>query len=405
MSRFYIPNNLSTIYEASENSHSNTSTLLTGTFILNSVEIHVSNPIIQEDSPFSRHVLYLVHGEDSSGPFEVHRRYSDFQTLRTQLQLRWPGCFIPPTPPKKYLGNFSATFIESRRSFLEMFVGEISKINFLYTCEDFQNFIRGKGDYEKSIYNQKPSISDLAIVYQSIFSEFVDIGINDEMLVKMQEHENFLKANLSNLNAFKKNAKNIYLHADSLNMQWMNLNEKIKEIEGEYIKKMKENQENQKIKPIERHNPFRELYEWAKLEVMNVNAMIETIQTKHEYNALRHVKQKEFKKATKNIVKTDEPISGTEYVQKFVNKLTKRSEGKISILGKEIDDLELILHIITVRLCEEEIPNFKAARTKEFERMVEKYSKIINEGFNNISGKDSPLLMKFEEELTFSNAH
>lgn len=42
-----------------------------------------------------------MKGEDKDGTFEVQRRYSDFDKLRSILVLRWPGCFISPLPPKQ----------------------------------------------------------------------------------------------------------------------------------------------------------------------------------------------------------------------------------------------------------------------------------------------------------------
>lgn len=48
-----------------------------------------------------KYILYTVRGQDRKGTFEVLRRYSDFYALRTSLQTRWPGCFVPPIPPKK----------------------------------------------------------------------------------------------------------------------------------------------------------------------------------------------------------------------------------------------------------------------------------------------------------------
>ena len=44
---------------------------------------------------------FKVKGNDKEGNFEVRRRYNDFFCLRQNLIQRWPGCYIPPIPPKK----------------------------------------------------------------------------------------------------------------------------------------------------------------------------------------------------------------------------------------------------------------------------------------------------------------
>lgn len=45
-------------------------------------------------------MLINFKGSDNNGEFEVIRRYSDFTKLRTMLVQKWPGCYIPPLPPK-----------------------------------------------------------------------------------------------------------------------------------------------------------------------------------------------------------------------------------------------------------------------------------------------------------------
>jgi hypothetical protein len=53
-----------------------------------------------------------VQGEDKEGTFEYEKRYSDFDHARSALVVRWPGCFIPPLPLKKVIGNSDVAFIE-----------------------------------------------------------------------------------------------------------------------------------------------------------------------------------------------------------------------------------------------------------------------------------------------------
>ncbi len=49
--------------------------------------------------------IILTKGEDDEGSVDVYRRYSDFYNLRAFLLRKWPGCFIPPIPPKQASGN------------------------------------------------------------------------------------------------------------------------------------------------------------------------------------------------------------------------------------------------------------------------------------------------------------
>ena len=62
------------------------------------ISISVTDPVLRE--AIKNYVVYSVKGLDKKGTFQMERRYSDFEALRKALVQRWPGCFIPPLPPK-----------------------------------------------------------------------------------------------------------------------------------------------------------------------------------------------------------------------------------------------------------------------------------------------------------------
>jgi hypothetical protein len=82
-------------------------------------------------------VKYKVKGTDKYGDFESQRRYKDFFALRNALFSRWPGCYIPPIPPKKAVGNKDIKFVEERRFLLERFLRQLGKYDFLINSEEF----------------------------------------------------------------------------------------------------------------------------------------------------------------------------------------------------------------------------------------------------------------------------
>lgn len=45
---------------------------------------------------------------------------------------RWPGCFIPPLPPKKLLNKGDTTFVSERRKYLEIFMQKVAKLKHLW---------------------------------------------------------------------------------------------------------------------------------------------------------------------------------------------------------------------------------------------------------------------------------
>lgn len=172
------------------------------------------------------------------------------------------------------------------------------------------------------------------------------------------------------------------------------------EIEGEYISKMRSTDLENKIQPLKRENPFKDLYNWAKHEVLNVNTMLEAIQDKNDLEAQKHYKLKQLRKATKHKTKSDELSNnaGTEYVLKFVNKITKKSKEKISLLEKEIEDYDQVIQIMTGKLCYEEIPNFRNTRAQEFDKMIVRYMELVSNEFHKFADTPKNNYMLMDQE-------
>ena len=63
-------------------------------------KITIFDPQVRVNT-FSKHILYSIQGEDSSGTFRTFRRYKEFFQFRKCLTDQWPGSNIPQLPPKK----------------------------------------------------------------------------------------------------------------------------------------------------------------------------------------------------------------------------------------------------------------------------------------------------------------
>jgi len=72
----------------------------------------------------------VVNGNDNERtlfPYatSVNRRYSDFSWLFDHLHKERPGAIVPPLPEKQQASRFSESFIEDRRSHLELFLRRV----------------------------------------------------------------------------------------------------------------------------------------------------------------------------------------------------------------------------------------------------------------------------------------
>jgi len=96
--------------------------------------------------------VYVVKGRDSTGEFEVKRRFNEFFLLQDCLTKRWPGILLPMLPPKKAMGNKDIVFLQERRFYLERYMRKLSSYEFIIDGEEFQVFARPQGlDVEKSL--------------------------------------------------------------------------------------------------------------------------------------------------------------------------------------------------------------------------------------------------------------
>lgn len=90
----------------------------------------------------SNYIIYTVKGTDKNGEFLSQKRYSDFDKLRVILQQRWPGCFIPPIPPKQAIGNLEDKFIDERKVLLDNFIKQLATSKFIWYSDEMQIFVR-----------------------------------------------------------------------------------------------------------------------------------------------------------------------------------------------------------------------------------------------------------------------
>ena len=128
----------------------------------NKLVITVRNPKEMDGGVFGKnYVLYEVQTD----PFGwiVHRRFSDFDTLRKLIAKHFPSFYVPPLPNKK-MGNrrFDQDFIIKRMKFLNLFINNLVQSESFKCSEILMAFLsyedRGKFDSKFKEYStQHPS--------------------------------------------------------------------------------------------------------------------------------------------------------------------------------------------------------------------------------------------------------
>ena len=128
----------------------------------NKLVITVRNPKEMDGGVFGKnYVLYEVQTD----PFGwiVHRRFSDFDTLRKLIAKHFPSFYVPPLPNKK-MGNrrFDQDFIQKRMKFLNLFINNVVQSETFKSSEILYAFLsyedRGKFESKLKEYTtQQPS--------------------------------------------------------------------------------------------------------------------------------------------------------------------------------------------------------------------------------------------------------
>ena len=259
------------------------------------------------DPTKGKHVSYTVKGSDSFGDFEGSRRYKDFLALRNSLISKWPGCFIPPIPPKKAIGNKDAKFVEERRLLLQRFLREVGKNENLLSSEEFKTFARPQGpDIEKQI-NSLPKITS-----DQLIERLRDqLGVGDtkplEQVKEAQDRINDFKTfgkkqlvslnqvsdSLNNMNVVKANQiqgyKQFYDCIEKYEESCLNHfvdNNANKLIVGDFANTTLKDKINEVVE--QQQNSYEVLSTWIKGEVLDLKAMLEAIDKRDEVESMKN---------------------------------------------------------------------------------------------------------------------
>lgn len=345
------------------------------------VTVSIDNYRIQ-DGHINKHVVYLISGQDHSGVFESARRYKEFKVLRTLLIMNWPICHIPKLPKKKAVGNLNKDLIHKRKKLLDYFIGKVVSQSYLYKSEAFQLFIRNPGDYIKS------SKSINAVSYMQMSENLKkNLQVSESFQVSQNHIElvdNFyttLEDNIRRVRNFKKvckkNALSFYRYEDGL----LNLSSSI----GQVVQYFSHNKGNFQSLQKKSTNPYKIFLDWARREIVETEAFLESIEKKVYLEAVLAKCQAKLGKQQHDL----ESFQGGKksLMQKLMKKndeeTIKQLESHVVDTEKEIQALQEIIKISMDRLVNFQIPQFRDKETEKLEGTIRCYSGVIVDEFSD----------------------
>ena len=281
-------------------------------------------------------------------PETLNRRYKEFNALRKKLVERWPGIFIPNIPEKK-IGQKGKRVTNMRVELINRFLKKLSKIDYLFNSEEMDYFLQNTSSVCKTLDGIKlENYEDLLKKYSEIFTEYDD---NFDTDAGRQELEKFEKK-LNEIHPKTKNFKNIVSHIrDRYKIDQENYNEVINMLslyEKESLNNLVNNNEDKliffNVKNVELCNnitkvqeevinPYDRLYSAINEDVLNIEAMIEALET------LKGLHDS-YNKLTKSLNNRNIEIAELQSGKTSVKTMFKKKDKEIDKLNEEKEDLE-----------------------------------------------------------------
>jgi len=353
------------------------------------IHIEVYNPQIREDT-FNKYVVYSIKGTDTNGPFEVIRRYSDFDKIRALLLAKWPGCYIPPLPPKA-LNSLEAKVVRERKKYLNRFCQKIAELPYLHYYEGYQEFLRTKNpSVEKALAPfSKQDYEEIINRYINTFSELGGKEYNAAVVKKIADFKVFLKKMEGMSKNLKKFARSMVKAKINFYQEFAFLNGLVTmQYEKAVFSQLNNGDESlnvffdakaptlyqhaEKVEEGSKKPSVEYIEEWMKAEAREIEAFLDAIAQKEHFNNLRSKTQSKQKGESEDLQK----VLGGKTTMKALF-LRKNKEEEIGDLEKSIakhskdfDDLTRLDDMITLVIAYEEIDKFKGNKMNPYYNII-----------------------------------
>ncbi|KAM3140198.1 hypothetical protein pb186bvf_007751 [Paramecium bursaria] len=351
------------------------------------IQTEVCDPIIKDG--LQKYVVYTFKGQDKHGQFDIQRRYNDFDVFRATLAQRWPGCYVPPLPIKKAVGNMDKKFIDERKHYLDLFVKKLATLKHLWYSYESEQFKRNSGEVEK-MFKAFPqqSTPELIDKYEKNFKELNGKEINNDIITRLGVFQVFLKKIKPVLENYVLQSKNLVetkkVQGDNMNLLLDYLMpEYEKNCLTEYVNNPEQrlvflNQSIDQLNQIKIANQqitFETLYLNVKIENREIDSMLETFQQRDKYEYLKNAAKSKLRdlEQEKRDIESGKTSLKTLFNQNKDENLLKVTQ-KIEGTQKDIENLTILCDFITIIMGYIEIPYFKSDKEQKYLKLLRQVS-------------------------------
>lgn len=265
----------------------------------------------------------------------------------------------------------------------------VASRSYMYQADEFQMFLRSQDPFDKAVSaSRTPTINEIAGVYSSLFSNYHKTSPADAE-TKLENYMDFFKGLLAKLKGLSNESKGAVNSFNAFSRNYWTMCESLQEFETNYVAQYFQNDYRQIFKSLNREtyvNPFEVLQNLLKVENQEVSAMVDALTVKRNYegilkrlNGKLSSDQKDLAKLS-NGKKTIGSFLSTKPKETFISNLN----GQIDGTKTEIQSVELLLNIMTVRLLEFEMPSFLKSRADKYERSLRSFGRVTVSEFEEI---------------------
>lgn len=272
---------------------------------------------------------------------------------------------------------------------LEEFMRSVASRSYIYQSDEFQMFLRGHENYDKTISVSKaPSFNEIAGVYSSIFSDFHKSPPIDAD-AKLENYMGFFKCLINKLIVLRNQTKETVKIFNVFSRNYWIMCDNLQDFETNYIAQYFQPDYHQIFKSFNREtfiNPFEVLQDLLKVEDQEANAIIEALTVKQNYEGILRRLNSKLVSDQKDLVKLNSgkktigSIFSTKPKETFIGNLN----GAVDETRTDIQSVELILNIMTVRLLEFEVPMFLKTRAERYEKAIRNFGRVTVKEFEEI---------------------
>ena len=331
--------------------------------------------------------MYNLEGEYDCKEFVVERRYKDFIGYREILLKNWPGFFIPPIPPKTFFESKEEGFVNMRMKYLQQFFNRIFCCPHLIASPETKIFLEPNVvkflKVPKELYYK--SYSEIYENYEEYLYFLKDYEINDKikgyvnnfyfLVLRLKENiENYVNISIKSQNVqieLNRNIEKFYENFyDFDNFFIMDMMKVEKEKKENYNQDLIECKLTENLYSYNYENSFNTIYEWVIQELVDIEAMVESISSIYNYHDLFIKKFSQLQKENENLKKMNNPSFLKSFFSSTDLGKIQQKCFEVNCLSKEVEVIKKLSDFMYKIVFYMEIPIYKADKIKFYDHYL-----------------------------------